>query len=119
MMPTLAALCLARDLDMDQAGEDELARVWTKVEQIRKKRAAKPKHSPLPAAPQLSTDVPAEQFKLALREWRDTLLALHTYMATVLGKPAPVELFARVSAAFEAMGRAIDRPAIVIGDVQP
>ena len=43
-MLTLAALCLARDLDMDQAGEDELARVWTKVEQIRKKRAAKPKH---------------------------------------------------------------------------
>jgi len=29
-------------------GETELARVWTKVEKIRAKQAAKPKHSPLP-----------------------------------------------------------------------
>ncbi|MDB5760558.1 MAG: hypothetical protein JWM30_3847 [Burkholderia sp.] len=48
---TLAALCLANDLDMHQAGEVELARIWTKVEQMRAKQAAKPKHSPLPAAP--------------------------------------------------------------------
>jgi Skp family chaperone for outer membrane proteins len=34
-----------------KAGEIELARVWTKVEQIRAKQAAKPKHSPLPATP--------------------------------------------------------------------
>lgn len=45
---TLAALCLAADTDMDAAGETELARVWTKIEQIRAKQAAKPKHSPLP-----------------------------------------------------------------------
>lgn len=48
VMVTLAALCLASCLDMHQAGEDELARIWTKVEQIRAKQAAKPKHSPLP-----------------------------------------------------------------------
>lgn len=47
-MVTLAALCLAQDLDMHAAGETELARIWTKVEQIRAKQAAKPKHSPLP-----------------------------------------------------------------------
>jgi hypothetical protein len=47
-MVTLAALCLANALDMHAAGETELARVWTKVEQIRAKQAAKPKHSPLP-----------------------------------------------------------------------
>lgn len=45
---TLAALCLAADLDMDAAGETELARIWTKIDVIRAKQAAKPKHSPLP-----------------------------------------------------------------------
>lgn len=50
-MVTLAALCLANGLDMHAAGETELARIWTKVEAIRAKQAAKPKHSPLPVAP--------------------------------------------------------------------
>lgn len=49
VMVTLAALCLAQKMDMHDAGEVELARIWTKVEQIRAKQAAKPKHSPLPA----------------------------------------------------------------------
>jgi Lar family restriction alleviation protein len=48
VMVTLAALCLAQGLDMHAAGETELARIWTKVEAIRAKQAAKPKHSPLP-----------------------------------------------------------------------
>jgi NTP pyrophosphatase (non-canonical NTP hydrolase) len=54
VMNTLAALCLAHGIDLDAAAETELARVWTKVEQIRAKQAAKPKHSPLPehVAPQ-------------------------------------------------------------------
>lgn len=51
VMVTLAALCLASDVDMHQAGETELDRIWTKVEQIRSKQAAKPKHSPLPEVP--------------------------------------------------------------------
>lgn len=50
VMVTLAALCLANDLDMHANGETELARIWTKVEAIRAKHAAKPKHSPLPQA---------------------------------------------------------------------
>ena len=45
---TLAAYCLAHGLDMHSAGETELARVWTKVEAIRAKHAAKPKGSALP-----------------------------------------------------------------------
>jgi NTP pyrophosphatase (non-canonical NTP hydrolase) len=49
VMVTLAALCLACNMDMGREAETELARVWTKVEQIRAKQAAKPKHSPLPA----------------------------------------------------------------------
>ena len=51
VMITLAALCLASDLDMHEAGEVELARIWTMVEKIRVKQAAKPKHSPLPGPP--------------------------------------------------------------------
>ena len=50
VMVTLAALCLAQGLNMHAAGETELARIWTKVEAIRAKQAAKPKHSPLPGA---------------------------------------------------------------------
>jgi hypothetical protein len=44
---TLAALCSAHGLSMIDCGETELARVWTKVEIIRAKQAAKPKNSPL------------------------------------------------------------------------
>jgi len=51
VMVTLAALCLAQNIDMHECGETELARVWTKVEKIRAKQAAKPKHSPLPQHP--------------------------------------------------------------------
>jgi len=48
VMVTLAALCLANALDMHEAAETELQRIWTKVEAIRAKQAAKPKNSPLP-----------------------------------------------------------------------
>lgn len=48
VMVTLAALCSAADIDMAEAGEIELKRIWTCVEKIRAKQAAKPKHSPLP-----------------------------------------------------------------------
>lgn len=48
VMITLAALCLANGLDMHEAGEIELARIWTKVDQIRKKQEGKPRNSPLP-----------------------------------------------------------------------
>jgi hypothetical protein len=48
VMVTLAALCLANGLDMKEAGEKELARVWGKIDKIREKQANKPKHSPLP-----------------------------------------------------------------------
>lgn len=44
----LAALCTAASLKMDDAGEAELTRIWTKVEKIRAKHAAKPQFSPLP-----------------------------------------------------------------------
>lgn len=48
VMVTLAALCSAQGVGMQYCGEVELARVWTKIEQIRAKQATKPKLSPLP-----------------------------------------------------------------------
>ena len=42
VMTTLATLCLALGEDMHACGEAELARVWTKVDAIRAKRAGKP-----------------------------------------------------------------------------
>lgn len=50
VMVTLAAHCLAHGVDMHAAAETELARIWTKVEQIRAKQAAKPTGSALPIA---------------------------------------------------------------------
>lgn len=56
VMVTHAAYCLAHGIDMHEAAEAELARVWTKVEQIRAKQAAKPTGSALPvAAPWLNS----------------------------------------------------------------
>lgn len=45
---TLNALCIANDFDLELLGEVELARIWTKIETIRAKQAAKPKFGPLP-----------------------------------------------------------------------
>lgn len=53
---TLAAYCLAHGVDMHQAGEDELARIWTKVDAIRAKQAAKPTGSALPIGPAASVE---------------------------------------------------------------
>lgn len=58
VMTTLAALCSANGLNMDQAGQDELRRVWGRIDIIREKQRAKPKHSPLPEAPR-SASVPS------------------------------------------------------------
>jgi hypothetical protein len=47
---TLSALCSCVDIDEDEARETELARISQPaiMEKIRRKQAAKPKHSPLP-----------------------------------------------------------------------
>jgi hypothetical protein len=47
-MTTLAALSAINGFNMDEAGENELVRMWEVIEKIRAKQAAKPKHSPLP-----------------------------------------------------------------------
>ncbi len=50
VMVTLAALCLASDMNMHGCGELELYRVWQNIKKIRAKQASKPKYSPLPGA---------------------------------------------------------------------
>lgn len=50
VMVTLAALCNTIGVDIDEAADRELARIWTKVEQIREKQKSKPKGSALPVA---------------------------------------------------------------------
>lgn len=50
VMNTLAALCLARSLDMNAEGYREIVRCWQKIGRIREKQRNKPKYSPLPEA---------------------------------------------------------------------
>jgi hypothetical protein len=89
VMVTLAALCLANDLDMHEAAETELARIWTKVEAIRAKQAAKPKHSPLPEHVAPTLDLTDEQRVCVTIA--DERMALH-------GLPLYSDLLARVEA---------------------
>lgn len=69
VMVTLAALCLALGQDMHAAGETELTRIWTKVEKIRAKQAAKPKHSPLPEHPAPAAVESAQGVKEGWQPW--------------------------------------------------
>ena len=48
VMVTLAALCSASEINMDDAGDGELKRNWDRIETIRAKQASKPHGSPLP-----------------------------------------------------------------------
>lgn len=48
VMVTLAGLCSASEINMDEAGDRELDRNWDKIEQIRAKQQSKPHGSPLP-----------------------------------------------------------------------
>jgi NTP pyrophosphatase (non-canonical NTP hydrolase) len=76
VMITLAALCLAQQIDMHECGERELERIWSKIEKIREKQANKPKHSPLPelsrdAKPQwtpVEEGLPNTGIKIILRD---------------------------------------------------
>lgn len=51
VLVTFAAHCNAAGIDAAKAYTAEITRVWTKIDAIRAKQAAKPKHSPLPEAP--------------------------------------------------------------------
>ena len=42
VMVTLAALCSASEINMDEAGDSELKRNWDRIDTIRAKQAAKP-----------------------------------------------------------------------------
>lgn len=48
VMSTLATLCAAHRMNLEECAERELIKVYEKIDKIREKRANKPKHSPLP-----------------------------------------------------------------------
>lgn len=48
VMVTLASLCSATHIDMDDAGDRELKKNWERIDIIREKQASKPHGSPLP-----------------------------------------------------------------------
>lgn len=48
VLVTLASLCSASAINMDDAGEIELSRNWDRIEKIRAKQNSKPRGSPLP-----------------------------------------------------------------------
>lgn len=77
---TLNALATVIPMPVDYCAEKELARVWQNIDKIRAKQAAKPKHSPLPAAPSTPVGAPKAQelpplndrcpfYAVAGREW--------------------------------------------------
>lgn len=49
-MTTLMALCAAQGVSAEYCGEQELTCNWTRIDAIRAKQAAKPKHLPLPSS---------------------------------------------------------------------
>ena len=75
VMVTLAAFCSAHEIDMDACADAELARCWTKIEKIRAKQAAKPKHAPLPehAPSQPSQDARVTQLVAAAQTMLDEI----------------------------------------------
>lgn len=77
VMVTLAALCLANGLDIDASAETELARIWTKVDAIRAKQAAKPKHSPLPQA--VESDAENGMAAALAKAYADGAEEVHSY----------------------------------------
>lgn len=86
VMVTLAAMCNTLGVDIDAAAETELARIWTKVEQIRAKQAAKPTGSALPVAkPQ--TEPAADEVDTACNAFCDVFS--HGNAPTVDDMPDP------------------------------
>lgn len=78
VMVTLATLLKVHSIDMAEAGEAELARVWTKVDAIRAKQAAKPVGSALPV-PVASPTSGENGVREALEKIRALALAQRDY----------------------------------------
>lgn len=72
---TLSALCNANEIVEDMAARQELARIWTVVEKVRAKQAAKPKHSPLPEHSPSPWRYPSKGDPMP-EEWEPVLLYL-------------------------------------------
>lgn len=89
VMVTLAAACNTIGVDIGAAAQTELARVWTKVEAIRAKQAAKPTGSALPVATTPPAPDPTPKVD-AMRE-RETLAVLQTAHESELAMQAKID----------------------------
>ena len=78
VMVTLAALCNTFDLSIADSAQTELARVWTKVDAIRAKQAAKPTGSALPIA------YPASEQADRIRQLEEALAALEPFFDAII-----------------------------------
>ena len=78
-MVTLASFCLSHGIDMHEAGDTELARVWTKVDAIRAKQASKPTGSALPSA--ISGAQPVMLWWLPISQADITITDVRTFSA--------------------------------------
>jgi NTP pyrophosphatase (non-canonical NTP hydrolase) len=71
VMVTLAALCFAADLDMHEAGEKELQRIWPIIDQIRVKQETKPRNLVSAAGAPVAWLVPSDETGFCRIWWRD------------------------------------------------
>lgn len=90
VMLTLAALCAAHKIDMDELGRRELSRAWTVIDKIRAKQAAKPKFGPLPEAgastsanePPATVNYPVQTVGVETAMFAKNLAALRSRLAS-------------------------------------
>jgi hypothetical protein len=92
VMVTLAALCRAQCIDMHDAGEAELARIWTMAETIRAKQAAKPRGSALPVRLPFREAVENMVGMLEENEWAE-----HVETTTGKGDPLAARLESEIT----------------------
>lgn len=81
VMITLISLCLAHRIDCFAELGREMVSVWQRIDAIRAKQAAKPKHSPLPQATAQSAvlqsmEIMAEDLNDTMRRMAEKTLAL-------------------------------------------
>lgn len=83
VMVTLAAFCNAYGINMRACGNNEVKRIWTKVEKIRAKNLAKPKFGPLPG--KYECEIPPEGWRCTREPGHEPpCAAVTTYTKEVL-----------------------------------
>lgn len=109
---TLAALCQAQGINLQEAAERELARIWQNVAKIRAKQAAKPQHSPLPETP-TNAGTPGT----VAAEARDLIAELQAIVETRKDKARDALVVATVQKAIRHL--TVEGPAATVTEARP